>query len=99
MDAAPRDFEAAAGLVHYNNVPAGGPAHTDQLGLNSILRGVAHAQAGDLSTPSAVRVLSNSTLYNIVGVDLRWSSFFDTQTSLQDWNHKNLLILESSNPK
>ena len=30
VDAAPRDFEAAAGSVHYNNNPAGGPAHTDQ---------------------------------------------------------------------
>ena len=29
FDAAPREFEAAAGSVHYKNVPAGGPAHTD----------------------------------------------------------------------
>ena len=36
VDAAPRDLEAAAGWVHYNNVLAGGPAHTDQSGLSSI---------------------------------------------------------------
>ena len=80
--AAPRGFEAAAGWVHYNNVPAGGPAHTDHLGLSSILRVAAHARGGGLRTPaSSVQGGSNSVGCNMAGADLPWTSSSGTRQS------------------